>query len=503
MPTASQPLLLAELMEASGVKFGTSGARGLAASMTDRVCYAYTKAFLQYLRQHGKVQPGCPVGIARDLRPSSERIAEACARAVLDLGHRPVNCGKLPTPALANYGFRKGIATLMVTGSHIPDDRNGIKFNTPTGEILKPDEDGIRAQRVEVPSRLFDAAGGALWGQTRALPAVDPAAAEAYCRRYLEFLPSGCLAGLRVGLYEHSTVARQTMYRVLTGLGAQITRLGFSPRFVPVDTEAIREEDIRLAREWAGSGEFDCLLSADGDGDRPLVSDERGEWLRGDVAGVLCARYLAADAVVTPVSSNTMVEKCRWFRQVIRTRIGSPYVIAGMERARQQGFSRVVGYEANGGFLLATDLEQGDRRLPALATRDALIVGLSILLMAKQAGTGIAQLVCQLPRRYTASDRLKDFPAELSRAKMDELSRSGSRGDHDSITDIFGPHFGKVASLDRTDGLRITFSSGEIAHLRPSGNAPELRAYAEASTPERAHEMTRICMEILARWRDR
>ncbi|MCP5086321.1 MAG: phosphomannomutase, partial [Rhodobacteraceae bacterium] len=50
-------------------------------------------------------------------------------------------------------------------------------------------------------------------------------------------------------------------------------------------------------------------------------------------------------------------------------------------------------------------------------------------------------------------------------------------------------------------GLRITFESGEIAHLRPSGNAPELRAYTEAGSPERAAEMNRICMQVLAGWR--
>jgi len=501
MPNTNEQVLIADLMERSGVKFGTSGARGLAQEMTDRVCYAYTMAFLQHLRELGEAEPACRVGIGQDFRPSSDRIANACAQAILDLGHRPVNCGTLATPALTHYGIQEGIPTLMVTGSHIPDDRNGIKFNKPTGEILKPDEEGIRGQRVEIPQRRFNVASGALSGQGRALPRMDPAAAEAYRQRYLAFLPAGCLEGLHIGLYEQSTVAREAMHQVLTGLGARVTRLGLSSRFVPVDTEAIRDEDTRLARQWAASGEFDCLLSADGDGDRPLVSDERGEWLRGDVAGVLCARYLGATAVATPVSSNTLVEKCGWFGRVIRTRIGSPYVIAGMRQAIEQGFSRVVGYEANGGFLIATELERADRRLPPLPTRDALIVGLSILLLAREGGTSISQLVAQLPPRYTASDRLKDFPTERSRALLEVLQRGQPGAAQPSIAAIFGPVFGDVESLDSTDGLRITFTSGEIAHLRPAGNAPEFRAYTEAATPERAQEMNRICMEILARWR--
>jgi phosphomannomutase len=68
------------------------------------------------------------------------------------------HCGFVPSPAVAAYGFARGIPSLMVTGSHIPDDRNGIKFNRADGEVLKPDEAAIRAQGVDLPD-LFDAAG--------------------------------------------------------------------------------------------------------------------------------------------------------------------------------------------------------------------------------------------------------------------------------------------------------------------------------------------------------
>ncbi|MCK7575897.1 MAG: hypothetical protein MZV65_08355 [Chromatiales bacterium] len=56
------------------------------------------------------------------------------------------------------------------------------------------------------------------------------------------------------------------------------------------------------------------MVSADGDGDRPLIADEHGQWLRGDVAGVLCARRLGIQALATPVSSNTVVERCGAFQ---------------------------------------------------------------------------------------------------------------------------------------------------------------------------------------------
>jgi phosphomannomutase len=490
-----------ELMARTGVKFGTSGARGLAADMTDRVCYAYTLGFIQYLAQGGALMPGSEIGIAGDLRPSSERIMNACARAATDFGLRPRYFGRIPTPALAAYCFGRGLPSLMVTGSHIPDDRNGIKFNLPSGEILKPDEEGIRAQDVLLPDDRFDAAGAFRPNTERVLPAAEPNAYDAYRRRYLDFFPAGCLDGLRVGCYEHSSVAREALAAVLGDLGARVERLGYSPTFVPVDTEAIRPEDQALARAWAGEGGYDALVSADGDGDRPLVADERGEWLRGDIAGILCARELGVRALATPVSSNTAVERSGWFDAVLRTRIGSPYVIAGMQTLIAEGRAPVAGYEANGGFLLATEVAEGGRVLSPLPTRDALLVAVSILRMAKRQARPVSRLAADLPQRFTASDRIQDFPAELSQRRLAELATGDLERDKTALESVFGAAFGRVEGLDTTDGLRVTFASGEIAHLRPSGNAPELRAYTEADSPGRAEEMNRICLEILAGWR--
>jgi len=496
MTTEPYGLLIGDLMNASGVPFGTSGLRGRVQDMTDALCYAYTCGFLQHLRRGEELTEGGTVGIAGDLRRSSPRIMEACAQAVRDLGLRPVCCGFIPTPALAAWGLSHDAPTLMVTGSHIPDDRNGIKFNTSRGEILKEDEVGIRAQRVELPVGRFDGNGGFLVGSRRALPEVDGEADSAYRRRYLEFFPAGCLAGLRVGLYEHSSVAREAFHDVLTGFGALVTRLGRTNRFMPVDTEAIRLEDTQLVRQWAATGDYDCLVSADGDGDRPLIADERGDWLRGDIAGILTARYLGAQAVVTPVSSNTALERSAWFPRVLRTRIGSPFVIAGMARIQAEGVAPVVGYEANGGFLLGSPLGWEGRTLAALPTRDALIVALGVLLLARRRGCPLSHLARDLPQRFTASDRLREFPSEVSQAHIAALI-----ADRAAVEREFAPHFGPLTTLDTTDGLRMTFSNGEIVHLRPSGNAPELRAYTEADSAARAAELNQRCLSLLKNWR--
>src|SRR6188474_489861 len=119
-----------ELMDQSGVKFGTSGARGLVTEMSDRICYAYTRGFLQFLEDAGELrQRNADVLVGGDLRPSTGRLMRAVMRGATDAGYRPVNCGYLPSPALALLSLQRRVPAVMVTGSHIPDDRNGIKFN--------------------------------------------------------------------------------------------------------------------------------------------------------------------------------------------------------------------------------------------------------------------------------------------------------------------------------------------------------------------------------------
>ena len=486
-----------ELMTKSGVAFGTSGARGLATAMTDQVCYAYAKGFLQYLESIGEIKrAGERVAVGGDFRPSTSRVMEAVCRAAEDMGYRAENCGKVPSPAVALFGFENKIPSIMVTGSHIPDDRNGIKFNKCAGEVLKSDEKGMSSQIVELDDMLYGADGN--FAQIKAPHEVSPEVGENYAMRYLNFFSHDALKDLRVGVYQHSAVGRDVLVKILSHLGAEVTPLGRSDKFIPVDTEAIRPEDVQLAHDWAATGKFDALVSADGDSDRPLVSDEHGNWLRGDIAGILCAKYLAADSVSTPVSCNTAVEKCGWFREIRRTRIGSPFVVTSMMEATAGGAKRVVGYEANGGFLLNSEIEAGGKFLRALPTRDAGIVMLGILLLAKAQGKTISQLAASLPARFTASDRLENFATEKSAAILAKFNSESEAADQVAIEKMFGEICGKVVSLNRTDGLRITFANEEIIHLRPSGNAPEFRCYTEAATDERASEITSLALARIA-----
>jgi phosphomannomutase len=283
----------------------------------------------------------------------------------------------------------------------------------------------------------------------------------------------------------------------LVALGGEVVRLGRSDTFVAVDTEAIRPEDIELGRRWAQEHRLDALVSTDGDSDRPLVSDENGEWIRGDVAGVLVARFLNADVVVTPVNSNTAAERCGAFERVVRTRIGSPFVIEAMHAAVAGGNERVVGYEGNGGFLTASDLSVGPNTLPALPTRDPVIVALSLLVDASLRGVSISELSRELPRRFTASDRLTEFPTEVSQLRL----RRWTEGGPTIVARDLNGVLLDVVALDHTDGVRATASNGEIVHVRPSGNAPELRCYVEADSLERSQELLKRALDVLSLWR--
>ncbi|MBR3670500.1 MAG: phosphomannomutase [Fibrobacter sp.] len=504
-----------EVMKQSGVAFGTSGARGLVTAMIDRVCYVYARCFIKYCEASYKCEH--TIAIAGDLRPSTERILKALVKAGEDSAWKVVYCGRIPSPAIALYGIDKALPTIMVTGSHIPADRNGIKFNHPKGEISKKDEQGIVSQAVDFDENIFDADG--MLKDAPALLAVEKEAEENYCKRYPEFFGPRALSGLTIGVYQHSAVGRDIVVKVLESLGATVKPFARSETFIPVDTEAIRKEDEDLARDFAHKDFVDAIFSTDGDSDRPLLADDVGMWLRGDVLGILAAQALHIKRIATPVSCNTSLEKSGSFEKICRTRIGSPYVIAGMESlvdANDPSVS-VAGYEANGGFLLQTNLtrkfEDGTRTLPALPTRDALLPMIAVMVSVREQRMCVVDLLKKLPKRFTLSDRLKEFPTEVSKAKLAEIreQKLGAKlfGALTAVPSKFKPKdgpapkpfHGEVVSVDETDGYRMEFDSGDIVHLRPSGNAPEFRCYVETESKDRSAELLAGCMKIMEGWR--
>jgi phosphomannomutase len=252
-------------------------------------------------------------------------------------------------------------------------------------------------------------------------------------------------------------------------------------------------------------------MSIDGDSDRPLVlgvepegANCRVKFYGGDLVGMVVADYLKADAVVVPVSCNDALD--RGPLQVIvepKTRIGSPYVIAGMQQAVAAGRKAVCGWEANGGFLLGSTLTRDGRTLRELPTRDAFLPILGVLFCAAEKGKSVCALFDELPRRFSRAALLKNFPRLVSDKIVRRFSpaecgvreivfaRTTDPGQLKIRADIgkfFSPAlgFGTAEKVDVTDGVRIYFSNGDVAHVRPSGNADELRIYAVADTQMRA-----------------
>jgi phosphomannomutase len=466
---------------ADTLKFGTSGLRGLANELVGPATRRFTAAFLKHLKSRGQAGSG-RVFIGRDFRASSPQIMADCADAIRAAGFVPVDCGALPTPALALHAMAEGGPAIMITGSHIPADRNGLKFYAPTGEISKEDELGIFAA-------LDDAAPAVAPGET-----VDgyAAAGDRYRRRYDGLLAADALSGWTIGIFEHSSVARDMLASLFYRANAKVVRLGREAGFVAVDTEATSDAIYDRRHDWIAEHKLDAIVSTDGDGDRPLIIDGQGNFVRGDVLGILTAKFVGAQTVVTPVTSNSAIEGVGYFSRVERTKVGSPFVIAGIEAAARAG-GTVVGFEANGGVLLGSDVVAKGRTLSRLPTRDAVLPIIAVLASAAEAGMPLADFVRPLPVRPALSDRLTEVPTVRTAALVARLVK-----EPDYAAGYFSG-VGDVESVTTIDGPRFVLKGGDVIHYRPSGNAPELRCYVEAATPERADQLLRWGLDAAAK----
>ncbi|TVY36373.1 Phosphomannomutase [Lachnellula subtilissima] len=547
MPAATDALSLHLVYTPQPLTFGTSGRRGEVIHLTQLEVYTNVFAEIRYLkaipRSLGGVISGDDFYYAHDLRPSSTQLddngrgglCQAVETALRDSYMRPINLGAIPTPALTSWALKHGKGSIMVTGSHTPFDRNGYKLNTSKGEIMPKHEGGINYMlditREEIFSQpynesLFDAHGRLRddSARTRFMRAIITGKI-AFIRRYVDFFKGETLQGMKVLAYQHSAVGRDLLIEIFEALGAEVTAAGRSDTFVPIDTEAIDQAQLDTVRELVReTGEkFDAIISTDGDSDRPMLIAPEGDELRffgGDLLGMIAAEFLGIDAAVVPISTNDAIDRGP-LRPVTRpkTKIGSPYVIAGMERAILKGRRRVVGWEANGGFLTGSDIERNGNILTRLPTRDAFLPLLCALFAAHNRKITIPELFATLPHRFSRVALLRNFPRATSKKIIERFSpseiaiqnvcyhpkitiRDAKKArlklkDHDAerldrirreLQSVLSAELGfyQVSQILYTDGVRVIFSNGDVAHFRPSGNADELRIYSVADTQERA-----------------
>jgi len=577
-------------------KFGTSGVRALVKDLTDLEVYCLTMGTLRYLQTTNKIQlkpqdPDLAIPLGGDLRPSTDRLILATAKAILDAGYSVDYVGKLPTPALTYYALQRGVCSFMVTCSHIPVDRNGQKANRCDGEILKSDEAGVSAAVDQVRQQqysnmatdsIFDQSGMLQPNHKPQLNRVNNEATEEYLSRYQSVFKNNALTGKRVAFFQYAAVGRDILPKILENAGVEVYPVGRSDLFEAIDTEAISEEHLHrllqiILNTRNNHGRLDALLSCDGDSDRPLViaveektSVERVEdyiqaifsglqglvrgdslqklgkrfdlkkasvrvtFIPGDLLGSLVADVLKADSVSIPISANPAVHE--FFTEMgistQKTRIGSPFVIQAMKEASASGAKRIVAWEANGGFLVGSDLNWNSNSLTALPTRDAILPMLCILFSAQKQKLGLNQLLDQLPNWYGKADLIDHFPRETS----EKIIRRYSLADENLVWLILNENnlqlcdaqekvvqtlafdapqakllmqkkkelesffsadkgFGRISRINCQDGIRCFFDNDDIAHVRPSGNAPQLRMYAQARSKSRADSIVKMGIE--------
>ncbi|OQV09473.1 Phosphoglucomutase/phosphomannomutase, domain-containing protein [Cladophialophora immunda] len=532
------------------LKFGTSGRRGEVIHLTQLEIYTNVVAEIRYLKSlplsDGGIQAGDDFYYAHDLRPSSTAYVEnqrgalcqAVEQALRDSDMLPINLGAIPTPALTYYALKHGKGSIMVTGSHIPFDRNGYKLNTSKGELLKKNElpinEAVKITREELLDQpytesIFDHQG-AFRQVSGDLPLAIPEGKTTYIQRYLDFFKGETLSGMKLLVYQHSAVGRDILVEILQLLGAKVTAAGRSDMFVPIDTEAIDKpqfDTVKSLYDNAG-GSFDAVVSTDGDSDRPLIMAPAGDKLRffgGDLLGMIVAEFLGADSIVVPISTNDAIDRGLLANVTeAKTKIGSPYVIAGMQHSTQNGRSRVCGWEANGGFLTGSDVNRNGKTLAALPTRDAVLPLLCALFAAHQRQITLSELFSTLPQRFSKASLIRKFPRSTSMRIIEKFSpplpgvqeisfdpdnqnrlliydsnraimqATKPQAEHldqmrQRLQSVFSSEagFGTIARLNYTDGVRMIFSNGDVAHFRPSGNADELRIYAVADKQDRAN----------------
>lgn len=543
--------------EPKELQFGTSGRRGEVIHLTQLEVFINAVAELEFLQSLSPSEGGIVKGeafyYARDLRPSSSafvgtqqgrgELAQAIELAIRHADMTPINLGMIPTPALTYFAITQGKGSIMVTGSHIPFDRNGYKVNTSKGELLKRHEQPINDKVKEVRSRLYNqpfddslfGTDGLFKAGSQPLSQEHDDAVRLYLERYVNFFGSEALSGLKLLVYQHSAVGRDIVTDILKALGAEVIVTGRSETFVPIDTENMNAEQLDLIQKLYDAaasihGRFDAIVSTDGDSDRPLIlgvdpDTSQVQFFGGDLVGMLTAEYLGPDAVVVPISCNDSIDRGGLSHLLEpKTRIGSPFVIAGMEKALAAGKTAVCGWEANGGFLTGSDIQRNSKIMRALPTRDAVLPIVAVLSIARYEGASLIELFGRLPKRYSRAALIKEFPRAIALNMVQHLSPADAAvkivefkenttpifrtednrifkpiGNQDKamtsikrlLESVFSPAngFDAIHQLNYVDGVRIIFSNGDIAHLRPSGNADELRIYAVADSQTRADQI--------------
>ena len=410
--------------------FGTDGVRGV-------VGETITTDLVERLGKAADLWAGRGlVFVGRDTRGSGPELEEAFAAGVASAGGSAVLGGVLPTPAVAL--LRLDLAA-VISASHNPPEYNGVKFFDRDGRKLTD------AAEEEIEALLDAPAPGG--GEIDRVEV----AADSYLEHVLERLGSD-LSGLRIAVdCANGAYAGLAPEAPFEQLGADVTTIGNEPDGTNINV-GCGATDLRALSEVVRGGGFDLGIAFDGDGDRMLAVDERGEPLDGDQILAVLALDLGVEGVAVTTMTNLGFHRLMEQRgiRVVVTDVGDRYVL---EALRDEEL--LLGGEQSGHLIW----------LDGHVTGDGLVAGL--LLCRALGGRPLSEVAALMPR----------FPQV-----MQNLPRTGRGPLPDEL-------LAAVESVnDELDG------DGRVL-VRPSGTEPVVRVLAEAETPQAAEK---LCARVAA-----
>jgi phosphoglucosamine mutase len=346
--------------------FGTDGIRGVANEhpMTPELALQLGRA-VTFVAGRGKSHVPRVI-IGKDTRLSGYMLEQAIASGVCAMGGRVMLCGPMPTPAIAHLTVSmRADAGIVISASHNPYQDNGIKVFGADGFKL-PDE-----AESEIESFIEDER---LLGKRSTGPGIGRSERLEDARgRYVVFLKQTfpgnlSLDGVRVVIDAAHGAAYRVAPLVLQELGAIVTAIGVKPNGVNINKEAgaLHPENARaeVVKRGAAIG-----IALDGDADRLILVDEKGQIVDGDQIIAMCAvqmvgeKTLRKNTVVATVMSNLGLEHAltKAGAKLVRTQVGDRYVVEAM---RAGGFN--LGGEQSGHLVFLDHASTGDGMLGAL-----------------------------------------------------------------------------------------------------------------------------------------
>ena len=406
--------------------FGTDGIRGVANvhPMTPELALALGRA-VTFVAGRGRSHAP-RVLIGKDTRLSGYMLETAIASGVTSMGGRVLLCGPVPTPAVAHLTVSmRADAGIVISASHNPYDDNGIKIFGSDGFKLPDEAEAEMEALIREPERL---------GERRTGPAIGRAMKLEDARgRYVAFVKNTfprdlTLDGVRVVVDAAHGAAYAVAPLVFSELGAKVHPIGVRPNGTNINREvgALHPDHARaeVVRRGASIG-----IALDGDADRVIVIDEKGQIVDGDAVMAMCATRLKRDGelrrhtVVATVMSNLGLERALAEQgiQLVRTAVGDRYVVEAM---RKGGFN--LGGEQSGHLIFLDHAQTGDGLIGSLQVLALMIrTGQPLSELARQAMERVPQVVESVT---LAARRPLEEMAALARctaAVKQELGRDG------------------------------------------------------------------------------